>query len=364
MPDVIAGFDIGGTKVSLVVADPTGEREHHVVEPTETASELIEYEKAHSTYFGLSVQLREMLTRALAELGKPRVQAIGIVSAGPIHDGALRSPPNVVPQRLRETHRDLPRLIPVVEPLRHAFACPVSLLNDCNGGVLGEVYYGLGRDVQDKSTLHLAYVTISTGFGAGAWDGGRLVLGKHGNAGEVGHSMARENGLPCGCGNRGCVESYASGAGIVRNASTRLLSADPAQAAASKLTKLLGDAPGDLAAPSDIERIAARVVPEVVFEAAAEEDPIASCVVEDVIAAAGTGLAVVANAYDPAIISVGGGIALAHPELLDPIREAMLQHIGVAAPEVRLTPLGAGVTEAGALASAQEIARTEREATP
>jgi len=61
---------------------------------------------------------------------------------------------------------------------------------------------------------------------------------------------------------------------------------------------------------------------------------------------------------------VGGGIALAHPELLDPIREAMLQHIGVAAPEVRLTPLGAGVTEAGALASAQEIARTEREATP
>ena len=364
MPDVIAGFDIGGTKVSLVVTDPFGEGARRFVEPADTGSDRIDHAETHSTYLGLASQMQRMLTDALEELENPRLRAIGIVSAGPIQDGVLRDPPNIVPQCLRESHRELPRLIPVVEPLREAFTCPVSLLNDCSGGVLGEVFYGLGKDVRDKSTLHLAYVTISTGFGAGAWDGGHLVLGKHGNAGEVGHVTARQDGLPCGCGNRGCVESYASGSGIVRNARSRLLAAEIAQPDTSLLVQLLADPEEDPASPSVIERVAVRVTPEAVFEAAARGDEIASSVVKDAIAAAGIGLSAVANAYDPAIISVGGGIALAHAELLEPFREAMLQHLGVTPPELRLTPLGAGVTEAGALALARELTRAAEEPTP
>lgn len=82
----------------------------------------------------------------------------------------------------------------------------------------------MGNETSDKSLLYLAHVTISTGFGVGVWDGGHLVLGKDGNAGELGRIAVHRDGLLCGCGKRGCVEAYCSGAGITSNARRRLLS--------------------------------------------------------------------------------------------------------------------------------------------
>ncbi len=351
MLDVIAGFDIGGTKISLVVADSSDGRVQRSVESTDAASGSIDYTAEGSTYRGLSEQLVRMLRAALSGLRRPRLGAIGVISAGPIRNGGLWSPPNIVPAGLAESHRELPRFIPLVDPLRRAFSCPVDLLNDCNGAVLGEVYYGLGRDAPDKSALHLAYATISTGFGVGAWDGGRLVLGKDGNAGELGHIVARADGLLCGCGNRGCVEAYASGSGIVGNARARLLALEDAGRSGSELVRLLARAD----APSAFEALVDRLTPALVFEAAAQGDPVARSVIDDAAFAAGLGFSAIANAYDPEIISVGGGIALAHPELLEPIQREMRRHLNVVPPEVRLTPLGTQVTEQGAVALARRL---------
>ncbi len=355
MLDVVAGFDIGGTKISLVVADSSDGRAYRSVEATDVTSDSIEYAVEHSTYHGLAEQLEQMLRAALLELRRPRLEAIGIVSAGPIRDGGLWSPPNIFPTRIAESHRELPRFIPLVDPLQEVFARPVDLLNDCNGAVLGEVYYGLGKEIQDKSTLHLAYATISTGFGVGVWDGGHLVLGKDGNAGELGHIVARENGLLCGCGNRGCVEAYCSGSGIVGNARTRLLALDDAGRGTSALVRLLVGDDAQPAPSSTIEAILDRLTPALVFEAAEKHNPLARSVVDDAVFAAGVAFSAIANAYDPQIISVGGGIALSHPELLDPIREEMLRHLNVIPPEVLLTPLGARVTERGAVAVARRL---------
>ena len=355
MLDVVAGFDIGGTKISLVVADSSDGRVYRSVEATDAVSDSIEYAAEHSTYHGLSEQLVRMLRAALVDLRRSRLEAIGIVSAGPIRNGGLWSPPNIVPTGIAESHRELPRFIPLVDPLRETFACPVGLLNDCNGAVLGEVYYGLGKHTPDKSTLHLVYATISTGFGVGAWDGGRLVLGKDGNAGELGHIVAHKGGLLCGCGNHGCVEAYASGSGIVGNTRTRLMDLGEAERGRSALIRLLLGDDAQPASSSTIEIILDRLSPALVFEAAEEHDPVARSVIDDVVFAAGLAFSAIANAYDPEVISVGGGIALAHPELLDPIRGEMLRHLNVTPPEVRLTPLGAEVTEWGAVALARRL---------
>jgi len=245
--------------------------------------------------------------------------------------------------------------MPLVDPLQDAFACPVDLLNDCSGAVLGEVYCGLGSDTPDKSVLHMAYVTISTGFGVGAWDGGRLILGKDGNAGELGHIMAHENGLLCGCGNRGCVEAYASGSGIVGNARQRLLELDNAEQDSSVLVQLLLAGNTHPTPVSANETYLCKLSPRLVFEAAKKQDSVAQAVIDDAIYAAGIAFSAIANAYDPDIISVGGGIALANPDMIGPIREEMLRHLNVIPPEVCLTPLGAQVTVQGALAIALSL---------
>jgi glucokinase len=354
MSEVVAGFDIGGTKVALVAADVRGRFVHRCVEPTDTtATESIKYAADSYTYAGLSRQLVRMLRSAMETLHGTTLRAIGVVSAGPIRSGSLQSPPNIVPVALVGERR-LPLRIPIVEPLTDTFRCPVDLLNDCNGAVLGEVFYGFGKETADKSSLHLAYATLSTGFGAGAWDGGHLILGKDGNAGEFGHIPARVDGLPCGCGNRGCVEAYASGSGIVTNARARLLALGDLERAGSPLTELLVEASGT-AFPTQGESLVANLTASLVFEAAARGDALAEAVIADAVFAAGIAFSAIANAYDPASILVGGAVALAHPEILGRARAEMERHLNVAAPEVLLTPLGAEVTERGSVAVAMRL---------
>jgi glucokinase len=82
---------------------------------------------------------------------------------------------------------------------------PCTLGNDANAAALGEWRYGAGRGIDD-----LLVVTLGTGVGSGFIVGGRLVLGSHGNAGEVGHTTIVIDGRSCTCGRRGCLEAYVS----------------------------------------------------------------------------------------------------------------------------------------------------------
>lgn len=360
MPDITAGFDIGGTKVSLVVADQAGTCIRRYVEPTDTSSECIEYSDAQTIYHGVSLQLERMLRSALVENELTDVRAIGVVSAGPIRDGCLWCSTNIVPSEVAVELRKLSTVIPLVEPLQKAFSCPVELLNDCNGGVLGEVFFGLGKEIQDKTSLHLAYATISTGFGVGAWDGGSLVRGREGNAGEIGHIPVYPEGLICGCGNHGCIEAYCSGLGIIRNAGSRLAKLDACGLRTSPLAQLFESNLGRSDESPRLKSLANGLTPSRVFEAAADDDPIAVAVIDDLIYAGGVAFSAIANAYDPHCISVGGGIALAHPELLESIKNEMLRHLRVTPPRVHLTTLGTTVTERGAIAIAERLLSSAR----
>ena len=342
----LAGLDIGGTKLTAIITDRKG----NVLARRQVLAELNEgvFTRFNDgvAYDGLAKKVTALLRGAMEEAGIGQFSAIGIGTAGPLAQGAIFNPTNIELPAPPHGLPARPLYLPLVEPLRREFGVPVILANDCNTAVLGEVEFGVGKKIADKTRLHLVYVTISTGLGAGVWSGGRLLRGKDGNAAEIGHILVREGGLRCGCGNYGCAEAYCSGRGIVRNAQTRLVH-DGMPADSWLLQTAISGMPDEFAA---LEKI----TPPLVFAAAENGDAIARAVIDDAIYAGGVALSAIANAYDPEVVTLGGSIAINHPELCDPMAEEMRRHLNVRAPEVRLSPLLDRTVEYGTIVLARQ----------
>lgn len=360
MSGCYAAFDVGGTKTALLLADRRANRLGLLRESTSPETpEAVSYRDGRA-HLGVARHMVSLLRSALLEADCPSLLGIGIGAAGPVDGRDMRNPPNVGATGEDRPDRPGPLYVPLVDPLREAFGAPILLRNDCRAAVLGEVFFGVGRAVPDKDGLFLAYVTLSTGFGAGVWDGGHLVTGKDGNAGEVGHLLVREGGLPCGCGNRGCAEAYCSGSGIVRNARARLQEANASDDArygvVLRQLALEEACAAGVVSADDGGGLARYVTPRRVFEAAEAGDPLAVAVIDEAVRAAGIAFAGIANACDPDVVSVGGGVALAHPELLPRIDAEMRRHLNVRPPHVQLTSLGEDAVLYGALVLAQQAA--------
>ena len=190
-----AAVDLGATNVRISYGNAEGLKEKRT-----------EKTDRESGPEGISDQIIQML-----EYIDVRLSAIGVGSIGPIYleTGTIINTPNLPFER-----------IPVVEPLSEAFKVPVGMLNDCSAAVLGEQVFGAGKGLKN-----LAYVTLSTGLGGGAIVDGNLLIGKDGNAVEVGHlTIDPDSPLVCGCGCRGHWEAYCSGSHIPKYA--RLLIAE------------------------------------------------------------------------------------------------------------------------------------------
>ena len=99
--------------------------------------------------------------------------------------------------------------------------CETLLTNDANAAALGEKSFGLAKNMDD-----FVVVTLGTGLGSGIFSSGKLLYGHDGFAGEMGHISIDFNGRLCNCGNKGCLESYASATGI-KNTIMELLEKDP-----------------------------------------------------------------------------------------------------------------------------------------
>ncbi len=98
---------------------------------------------------------------------------------------------------------------PLRDEIEKRLGAPVILENDANAAALGEKWIGAGRDVD-----HLVLLTLGTGIGGGIIHHGRILHGAVGMGGELGHITVVPNGIPCGCGNTGCVEKHASASAI------------------------------------------------------------------------------------------------------------------------------------------------------
>jgi len=303
-----AAVDLGATNVRVAYGDKTGIKK-----------KLMRTTDRSRGAEGVAAQI----TRMIREFEVNEIDAIGVGSIGPLNlsKGCVVDPPN------------LPfKEIPIVEPLSEAFQVPVKLMNDCSAAVLGEQVFGAGIGLRN-----IVYVTLSTGLGGGAIVDDHLLVGKDGNAVEVGHlTIDPASELICGCGCKGHWEAYCSGSNIPKYA--RLLLGGR-EANESLLLQLAGNLEG--------------ITTEILFAAASEGDALALRIVNKIGTINAIGFADIVNAYDPELITVGGSIALKNPILvLKPIEENIDKHLINRKPEIKVTPLGEDAVLYGALALA------------
>lgn len=191
---VVAGIDIGGTNTEIGLVEADGTCRARTTLPT----------GRHDTVEDFVQALHNQLTALVGTPPSYRLRGIGIGAPnGNYYRGTIEHAPNL---RWRG-------VIPLAEMLRERVNVPVVLTNDANAAALGEMLYGGARGMK-----HFIVITLGTGLGSGIVCDGKVLYGHSGFAGEIGHTIVDPNGRACGCGRRGCLETYASASGIVRTA--------------------------------------------------------------------------------------------------------------------------------------------------
>jgi glucokinase len=307
------GIDIGGTKVAGGLVDPTGRI-------------LARARRLTPSRDALAVE--RTIVEVVEELRVGhQVVGIGIGAAGFVDADRSRV-------------LFAPHLAWRNEPLRDSIAgavgLPVIVENDANAAAWAEWRFGAAR-----GEPRLVCVTLGTGIGGGIVNDGVVQRGRWGMAGEFGHMVVVPDGRRCECGNRGCLEQYASGNVLGREA--RELAA-----AGSPVTIPL------------VERVGGNLdalVGPLITEAARDGDPAAIELFEDVGRWLGIGLANLAAALDPGTFVIGGGVSAAGELLLRPARESFRRTLTGRGfrPEPRIVQAALG-PEAG-LVGAADLAR-------
>lgn len=194
MKKAAIGIDIGGTNTVLGIVDMDGNIIGRNAMPTITGRDYHQYMNALSDLI--------VGTIAKADSGID-IMGIGVGAPnGNYYNGTIEFAPNL----------KFEGVVPVVEFLRSKFDYKVIVLtNDANAAAMGEMIYGGAKGMKD-----FIMITLGTGVGSGIVVNGEMVYGHDGFAGEIGHTIFDPNGRDCGCGRKGCLETYASATGIKR----------------------------------------------------------------------------------------------------------------------------------------------------
>ncbi len=307
----IVAVDLGATNIRVALEDEKGSISSRLKERTD--------ESAGPEGVG------RQIIRMVRSLRPENIHSVGIGSIGPLdlREGSIVHPPNI----------DLDH-IPLVEPLEEEFGVPVYLVNDCVAGVVGEKEFGHG-----KGYANIVYVTLSSGIGGGIFVDNHLLRGKDGNAHEIGHmTIDHEGKLTCGCGKRGHWEAYCGGNNASNFIKLQLESRTRKEIEASLLYKVSN---GNLR----------RLTSKDLFESAKKKDRVALEIVNEIGRLNSIGFANITNIYDPELITVGGAITLANPDLvLGPIKKNIERYNINRLPEILTTKLGEDIVLYGALA--------------
>jgi glucokinase len=288
MKDYYIGLDFGGTNLKAgLVHQLTGEVTLLSSRPT----------AAHEGPEGVMKRMALLIENIIDQVGRDKLGGIGIGVPGIVDltTGVTKFLPNL-PSNWPE--------VPLAPTIQTITGLPVKLLNDVRAITYGEWQFGAGRGSDS-----MACFAIGTGIGGGLIVNNQLVLGIGGTAGELGHITVDYNGPICGCGNRGCVETLASGPAI---ASMGI------KAVSQGLTTSIGQLAG-----YDLNKI----TPELIYRAASDGDALA----QEIFRQAGFYLGIaVANV----LVSVGtkkvvfaGGVAQAGNLLLDTIKKTINERV-------------------------------------
>ena len=221
--------------------------------------------------------------------------------------------------------------LPLREEWLRQMNIPVYIDNDANVAALAESKAGVSAGSSSS-----VFITIGTGIGSGIILNGKIWNGAHGIGGELGHMILSLDGVPCTCGNHGCLERYCSATALIRMAREAVASRPD-----SEILKSAG---------GSIDHITARTV----IDLARKNEPLATEIYSRWISCLSQAIAGIANLLDPELIVIGGGVSMAGDFLLNPIRKEYPKYVlfkDQPMPEVKLAVLGskAGIIGAAML---------------
>ncbi|MCS7190812.1 MAG: ROK family protein [Fimbriimonadales bacterium] len=306
MATAVVGVDLGGTNVRAAVVGRGGEL---LAPPVQHPS------RAQDGFPATLEQVVRTIREAIAAAGVAPA-AIGMAVPGHIDSarGVVRWAPNfgVWQGEIFEVWRE----VPLADAVRTHLSLPVVMGNDANLAALGEYYYGVGRG----QARGLVMLTLGTGIGGGVvltreqiqgnarWEGGVLLVGLSGGAGELGHAIINFAGPRCGCGAPGCIEAYARRDAIVERAREAIR-----RYPNSLLSQLAQHEPANL-------------TPALVSQAAEQGDPVAIALWDAIGAYLGVAIATFINIFNPEVVAIGGQIAKAGAPLFDAIHRTVREY--------------------------------------
>ncbi|MBU0719363.1 MAG: ROK family glucokinase [Planctomycetes bacterium] len=308
------GIDLGGTNLKIAVVD----REGRIL--AKEVAALTTGTGPEAVVANATAMVDRLLVAASAE--RSEIVGVGLGTPGPL---------NLAEGRVVKAV-NLPgwQNVPIRDRFAEALELPVALDNDGNAAAYGEYWVGAGCGAGD-----LVMLTLGSGVGCGVIIGGKVLHGHFDNAAELGHMIVVPDGLPCRCGQRGCLEQYASAGGVARR--TR------AAVQGGESSTLAG-------ATGQMERIdAARVV-----AAAQTGDSLAARIWDEACYYLAIACVNIQHAYNPERIVLGGGMSQAGSFLLKPVQAHLAQQqwsLCDDVPAVTLATLGfdAGVIGAAGL---------------
>lgn len=315
MSDIFVGIDLGGTNIKIGLFDS----ELKLICKTQVATEAD---------MGPEVVIEKMaqtVEKLLADAGLSRhdVAAAGIGTPGPAKysEGVI----------IKSTNMPKFKNVPICRMLNEKLGAPIVFDNDANVACWGEYVVGAGKGVED-----MVFFTLGTGIGGGIICNGKLVHGCDENAAELGHIIIFPNGRKCNCGQKGCVEAYASADSTARRAR------EAVEAGAESSLKKVLDEKGTITSKDVYEHLAAG-------------DELAKEVTNGTAEALALTCISMLHITEPKRIVFAGGMIAAGDALLNRIKDFFDEHIWTLKAEtveICFATLGedAGIIGAAALA--------------
>ena len=273
------GIDIGGTNTVFGIVDKEGK----VIAKSSIKT------KAHESFDAYLEELHKELDSLIKESDAAgKISGIGIgAPAANYHTGEIANAANL----------NWGERVPIAKLVSEKFGgLPVAITNDANAATLGEMTYGAAKGMKD-----VVMITLGTGVGSGIVSNGKLVYGHDGLAGELGHVRVERNGRECGCGRKGCLETYCSSTGVVRTAKEFLKSGN---------SSALRDIPEDKLTSKDV------------YDAAKAGDRMANEIFEFTGKMLGEALADFTAFSSPEAFILFGGLMRSGDLLLEPVKKA------------------------------------------
>ncbi|HFE63693.1 MAG TPA: ROK family protein [Caldithrix sp.] len=310
--EIVLGIDIGGTNTSFALVDWEGKCLSLRQIPTRADNPA---EQLFKRVFTKVAEMEKEISRSY------KLSGVGIGAPnGNYYRGTIEDPPNLSWGTVN-----------LVELVKRYQNLPVVVTNDANAAALGEMKFGAA-----KSFRNFIQITLGTGLGSGIVVNGKLVYGHDGFAGEMGHVTVKENGRRCGCGRRGCLETYASATGICRT-----------------VFELLSDSN----LPSTLRNVPySQLTAKAIYEAAVSGDQIARQAFRFTGEVLGKALANAVAYLSPEAIVLFGGLATAGDLVFQPVQQFMENNLlNIYKGKVKIIPSALPSGEAAVLGAAALI---------